>query len=152
MPTFERSIEIAASADDLFWGMQDYGRRLAWDTFLSEARLVDAAEPKVGVRAYCVDRRGRGMETVYVSFRPPERVAVKMTRGPWMFRSFAGTWMYDALGPRRTRVTFRYHVEARPHLGPLTDWILARVFEREMKERLEALRDAVDAGRLPPRG
>lgn len=148
MPTFERSIEVEGSRERIFWWMQDYGRRLEWDPFLRVAELVDAPRAALGVRAWCVDHAGRGMETEYVSFRPPERVAVRMTRGPWMFSSFAGAWIYDELGEGRTRVTFRYHVEARPRLGPLTDWILARVFAREMQARLEALRDA--ARRLRP--
>jgi ribosome-associated toxin RatA of RatAB toxin-antitoxin module len=139
VPTFERSIVVPAPRAALFALMQDYGRRLLWDPFLSEARLVDASEAALGVRAYCVDQAGRGMETVYVAFAPPERVAVKMTKGPWMFRAFAGSWRYEALDIERTRVTFKYHVEARPHLGPVTDWILERVLAREMTARLEHL-------------
>lgn len=150
MPTFERAIEVPAARDALFWWMQDYERRLEWDTFLREARLIDAERAAVGVRAWCVDRAGRGMETEYVSFRPPERVAVRMTNGPWMFRSFAGSWAYEALGPERTRVVFRYHVEARPRLGWLTDAILERVFAREMSARLETLRSFAERGLVPP--
>lgn len=147
MPTFERSIEVPAAREALFWTMQDYDRRLEWDCFLSEARLVGGAtRADVGVRAWCVDLKGRGMETEYVSFKPPERVAVKMTRGPWMFRSFAGTWAYERLDDARTRVTFRYHVEARPRLGKLTDLVLERIFAHEMRSRLEALRDAAVRG------
>jgi hypothetical protein len=144
MPTFERSIEVDGSREAIFWWMQDYGRRLEWDTFLREARLVDAEEAGLGVRAWCVDTKGRGMETEYVSFKPPERVAVKMTRGPWVFRSFAGAWIYREVAPERTLVTFRYHVEARPRMGPITDWILERIFEREMQDRLDALARAAE--------
>lgn len=147
MPTFERSIEVAAPREALFWLMQDYDRRLEWDPFLSEARLVGGAtEAGVGVRAWCVDQAGRGMETEYVSFKPPSKVAVKMTKGPWMFGSFAGSWAYEEKTPGRTTVTFRYHVEARPRLGPITDFILERVFAKEMQSRLDALRDAVARG------
>lgn len=147
VPTFERSIEVPSGRAALFWWMQDYERRLEWDTFLVEARLVGGAtQAAVGVRAWCVDRAGRGMETEYVSFKPPARVAVRMTKGPWMFRSFAGSWAYDEIDRERTRVTFRYHVVARPHLGAVTDWILERVFAREMTDRLEALRDAAARG------
>ena len=129
--------------------MQDDDRRLEWDPFLREARLVGGAQrAAVGVRAWCVDHAVRGMETEYVSFQPPSRVGVRMTRGPWMFRSFAGSWVYDAETPGRTRVTFRYHVEARPRLRPITDAILERVFARAMDARLEALRVAVERGRM----
>jgi len=71
--------------------------------------------------------------------RPPERVAVKMTKGPWMFRAFAGSWRYEEVDARSTLVIFKYHVEARPHLGPISDWILQRVFSREMDARLQHL-------------
>jgi ribosome-associated toxin RatA of RatAB toxin-antitoxin module len=151
MPTFERSIEVDAPREAVFWLMQDYDRRLEWDPFLSEARLVGGAtRADVGVRAWCVDQAGRGMETEYVSFKPPVKVAVKMTKGPWMFRSFAGSWAYDEKTPGRTEVTFRYHVEARPRLGPITDFILERIFAKEMNLRLEALRDAVARGVAEP--
>jgi ribosome-associated toxin RatA of RatAB toxin-antitoxin module len=149
VPTFERSIDVAAPREPLFWLMQDYTRRLEWDPFLSEARLVGGAtKADVGVRAWCVDQAGRGMETEYVSFKPPAKVAVKMTKGPWMFASFAGSWAYDEKAPGRTTVTFRYHVEARPRLGRLTDFILERVFAKEMDARLDALRVAVARGVL----
>jgi ribosome-associated toxin RatA of RatAB toxin-antitoxin module len=144
MPTFERSILVRAGAAALFDLMQDYERRLAWDPFLREARLVDAAKAGLGVRAWCVDRRGRGMETEYVSFDRPHRVAVKMTRGPWIFRKFAGAWIYDGVEDGVTRVTFKYHVEARLRLGRLGDAVLTRVFAAEMDARLQALAGAIE--------
>jgi ribosome-associated toxin RatA of RatAB toxin-antitoxin module len=146
VPTFVRSIVIAAPRRALFDLMQDYDRRLSWDPFLSEARLVDATIAGLGVKAWCVDRRGRGMETEYVSFDPPAKVAVKMTKGPWMFTRFAGSWGYEELAERSTKVTFRYHVEAP--FGRLGDWVLEKVFAREMDARLGALKDAVESGRV----
>ena len=101
MGTFARSVVVKRPRAALFAIMQDYGRRLEWDPFLSEARLVDAEAAGLGVKAWCVDHAGRGMETEYVSFQPPERVAVKMTRGPWMFRSFAGSWVYEEFHAER---------------------------------------------------
>jgi ribosome-associated toxin RatA of RatAB toxin-antitoxin module len=138
MTTFARSIEIDAPRGWLFELMQDYDRRLAWDEFLSKAELVGGAKTSaLGVRAWCVDTSGRGMETEYVSFKPPERVAVKMTRGPWMFSSFAGSWAYREIDAQRTEVTFRYNMELRPRiLGKLGDRLLAKVFSRDMEQRL----------------
>lgn len=157
--TFARSIEVDAPQAWLFELMQDYDRRLAWDEFLEKAELVGGATASaVGVRAYCVDTSGRGMETEYVAFKPPERVAVKMTRGPWMFQSFAGSWAYRSLGEERTEITFRYSMELFPRvLGKLGDRLLARVFARDMerrltsaKSRLERLyREAREASRHP---
>jgi hypothetical protein len=138
MATFARSVVIDAPRPWLFAIMQDYARRLEWDEFLSGAELVGGAtESARGVRAWCVDRAGRGMETEYVSFQPPERVAVKMTRGPWMVGAFAGSWVYEEKGLARTEVTFRYNLELRPRwLGRAGDRLLAMVFERDMDQRL----------------
>ena len=122
--------------------MQDYDRRLSWDPFLSEARLIEAAVAGLGVKAWCVDRQGRGMETEYVSYDPPSRVAVRMTKGPWIFTKFAGAWIYEELAENETRVTFKYHVESR--LGRAGHWALAWIFAREMDARLGALKHAVE--------
>src|SRR5262245_51877758 len=109
------SVVIAAPAADLFTLSQDYHRRLRWDLFLREARLLDGAQSAaVGVRAWCVAHNGLGMETTYVSFQPPTVVAVKMTRGPRIISSFAGSWRFteqpSRAGPIHTQVVFRYQI------------------------------------------
>jgi ribosome-associated toxin RatA of RatAB toxin-antitoxin module len=146
MRTFARSIEIEAPRTWLFEVMQDYARRLAWDEFLSKAHLVGGAtESALGVRALCVDTAGREMETEYVSFKPPERVAVKMTRGPWMFGAFAGSWVYEELGDCCTRVTFRYSMELRPRvLGSVGDVALSKIFSLDMKRRLASAKERLE--------
>ncbi|MEN9936848.1 MAG: hypothetical protein RLZZ387_3427 [Chloroflexota bacterium] len=146
MPTIGREIVIEASAEDLFDLTQDYGRRLLWDPFLKEARLVGgAAEAGVGVRAWCVSRLGMGMETEYVSYRRPRVVAVKMTRGPAILASFAGSWRFFELAPRRTRVVFRYALTARPSwLRPVLDPVLARVFDNDIADRLRDLKHVAE--------
>ncbi len=141
MGTFARRAVVKRPRALLFGLMQDYSRRLEWDPFLSEARLVGAEAAGLGVRAWCVDHAGRGMETEYVSFQPPERVAVKMTRGPWMFRAFAGSWVYEEVGPDETSVVFRYHVESSI---PGTSGLLTRVFARRMDARMAGMVAALE--------
>ena len=146
----EQTEEIAASASELFALTQDYSRRLDWDPFLTSAELVGGvAAAGVGVRAHCVARSGLGMETEYVSYNPPRVAAVKMTRGPWLIRSFAGSWRFTEVTPGHTRVGFRYSLEARPRwlawaLTPVLTW----VFARDTRRRLLALKTAVESGRL----
>src|SRR3954464_5723290 len=109
--TFEHSIVIAAPADELFALTQDYARRLQWDPFLKSAELMDgAAAAGVGVRAYCVARSGLGMETESSSFTPPRTTAVKMTRGPWLIDSFAGSWHFEEAAGGKTLVKFCYNL------------------------------------------
>ena len=144
--TFEQSIVITASPGALFALTPDYGRRLQWDLFLKSAELLGGTrQAAVGVRAYCVARSGLGMETEYVSFNPPRACAVKMTRGPRLIGSFAGSWRFEEVTPGRTRVGFRYNLRAWPWwlswlLTPFMGWF----FARDTRKRLVALKAAVE--------
>jgi hypothetical protein len=150
MSVISCAVDIAAPAADLFTFSQDYHRRLRWDPFLREARLLDGAQSAaVGVRAWCVARNGLGMETTYISFQPPMVVAVKMTRGPRIISSFAGSWRFTELpsqsGSIRTRVVFRYQIAGRPRwLAFLLDSLLATIIRRETQRRLLALKRVVE--------
>lgn len=127
MTMFRQTIEVVAEPGVLFDLTQDYTHRLDWDPFLKEAKLLGGAEePGFGVRAWCVARNGTGMETRYVSFNPPGACAVEMTRGPWFFRSFSGSWRFEEVGPGRTRVTFTYSLAGCPSL---LRGLLRRVFD-----------------------
>jgi ribosome-associated toxin RatA of RatAB toxin-antitoxin module len=153
--TFEESLVIDAEPAALFRLSQDYARRLAWDPFLRSAELVGGArEPGVGVRALCVSRGGWAMETEYVSYNPPRATAVKMTSGPRILRSFAGSWRFEEVAPGRTRVGFRYSLDVRPGaLAPLLGPVVGRMFARDTRRRLHALKDAVERrGLLAPAG
>jgi hypothetical protein len=144
--TFEETIVIAGSPNELFALTQDYARRLEWDPFLKSAELVGGAKvPGVGVRAYCVAHSGLGMETEYVTFNPPRVTAVKMTRGPWMIDSFAGSWRFEEVAPGQTRARFCYQVRAWPKwMAWLLTPILACAFGRDTRKRLTALKRAVE--------
>lgn len=146
MPTARTSIIVNASADLLFALSQDYDRRLAWDPFLKEARLLGGAtQAGIGVKAWCVARSGLGMETEYITFAPPRMIAVRMTRGPALLAAFSGSWRFEAFAPGRTRVTFAYHLRSRPRwLRWLVDPILQLVFARGTWRRLRALRRAAE--------
>ncbi|MGH7151534.1 MAG: type II toxin-antitoxin system RatA family toxin [Planctomycetota bacterium] len=138
---FEHAAVVDGTPDAVFAATQDYTRRLTWDPFLRRAQLLDGASaPAVGVRAWCVARWRIGMETRYVSFAPPRIAAVKMTRGPWLLRSFGGAWEFAPVDAARTRVTFRYQFRVRP---PWLAWALEPVarwwFSRETRLRVIAL-------------
>ena len=145
---FEQSIVVAAPRSVLFELTQDYTRRLEWDPFLRSAELLDGAtRVAIGVRALCVSHNGASVETEYVSYNPPRVTAVKMTRGPWVMGHFAGSWRFEEIGPAKTRITFAYHLEARPRwlrwlLTPIVGW----VFARDTHRRLSALKRAVETG------
>jgi hypothetical protein len=141
----EESIDISAEPHAVFDLIHDYARRLEWDPFLREARLLDGASAAdVGVKSVCTARwasGGMAMETVYVSFDRPSVAAVKMTRGPGLLGEFAASLRQQAVGPGQTRVTYRYKLASRPRwLRFLLDPILDAIFAREVRSRLSALK------------
>ncbi len=85
------------------------------------------------------------METEYVSFHPPRVSAIKMTRGPWIMRAFAGSWRFEPLGVQQTRVIFTYSLTTRPRmLSWLLTPLIGRLFAREMRKRLSGLKQFVE--------
>ena len=144
--TSRQTILIAASPEEAVDLSQDYSRRLEWDPFLKSAELMNGAtQAGVGVRAWCVARNGYGMETEYVSFNRPRTIAVKMTRGPKLLHSFAGSWHFEPIGQGQTQVSFTYHLRARPTwLSWLLTPLLTRIFAHDTKKRLVALKLALE--------
>jgi uncharacterized protein YndB with AHSA1/START domain len=146
MPVVEAAAEVRAPREALYALTQDYGLRLAWDPFLRGLRFLDgAAGPAPGVRVWVQARNGLSMEVEYVTVQPPERVAVKMVRGPVFFESFGGAWLFERLGEDRTRVVFRYGFRTRwPWLRPVLDRAVAVVFGRDVRARVAALKRAAE--------
>ena len=138
------SIDIAVPPERAFDLLHDYGQRLAWDPFLRRADVLDATAAGLHVRTLCVAKwssGGLGMETEYVSFDRPRVAAVRMTRGPWIFRWFAASIRQDPNPDGTTKVTYRFQFLVRPSwatymLGPL----LGLIFARETRARLKALK------------
>jgi len=142
MTLLRDTIIIQASLDALFALTQDYNRRLDWDPFLSYAKLLDnASTPAVGRKAWCVSRFGLGMETEYVRFQPPYVAAIRMTKGPFFLKAFAGSWRFREMDAGSTEITFVYSLKAS--LGILT-MPLSRIFAYDTRQRLRALKKAAE--------
>jgi hypothetical protein len=89
---FIETILIDEKTKNVFDYTQDYNKRLKWDTFLKKADLIEGATTAdKGVKAYCVAKNGLGMVTEYVTYNRPKVTAIKMTEGPFMFKSFLGS-------------------------------------------------------------
>ena len=94
---FKKSITINQSSETIFDFTQDYQKRLNWDTFLIKADLINGATAAdKGVKAYCVAHNGMGMETEYLTFLRPKVTAIKMTKGPYLFKSFLASWKFKS--------------------------------------------------------
>jgi hypothetical protein len=137
---FSESVSIEAAPALIFDYTQDYHNRLEWDTFLMEARLLGhAAQAGKGVKAWCVAKNGIGMETEYVSFNRPSVAAIKMTKGPCMFRNFVASWTFRQINDETTSVTFLYSFSLRFPFN-LFAFFIKRILQRNVKKRLANLK------------
>ena len=141
---FTEKIEINCSSELAFDYTQDYNQRLTWDTFLKKADLIDGATTAdKGVKAYCVAKNGLGMVTEYVSFNRPKATAIKMTKGPFMFKSFLGSWTFKEIQPNLTEVIFLYSFQLRFPFNLATD-LIKRSLQNNVKQRLRDLKENLE--------
>jgi ribosome-associated toxin RatA of RatAB toxin-antitoxin module len=137
---FSESIEIDGNPEWIFDYTQDYSNRLKWDTFLIEAYLLDKAlKADKGVKAWCVAKNGLGMETQYVSFNRPKVTAIKMIKGPFMFRDFAASWTFKEEVMGITKVTFLYSFSLRFPFSA-GGFMIKRILRSNVRQRLRDLK------------
>lgn len=142
---FTESIVIQETPERVFDFTQDYDKRLEWDTFLKKADLIEGAtEADKGVKALCVAKNGIGMVTEYVSFNRPKVTAVKMTKGPFMFKTFLGSWTFKELQPKQTEVIFLYSFSLRFPFN-LVGWFVRQNLKNNVKQRLKDLKQNIES-------
>ena len=141
---FTEKIEINCSPEFVFDYTQDYEKRLTWDTFLKKADLIEGAtSAALGVRAYCVAKNGLGMVTEYVSFNRPKATAIKMTKGPFMFKSFLGSWTFKEMQPNLKEVIFLYSFQLRFPFN-LATGLIKRNLQANVRQRLADLKKNIE--------
>lgn len=141
---FTESILINATPEQVFDYTQDYTKRLHWDTFLKKADLMEgAAVADKGVKAYCVAKNGLGIVTEYVTYNRPKVTAIKMTKGPYLFRSFLGSWTFKETSDDKTEVIFLYSFSLRFPFSLLAS-VLTKNLQRNVRQRLLDLRNNIE--------
>ena len=147
MPIIRDSILIRSPREQVMARSQDYAERLKWDPYLRDIRFLDGVtSPRVGMKVYVKARNGLTMEVEYITFRPPEVVAIKMLKGPAVFDRFSGVWRFDEVSEAETLVTFIYSFKSRWRLAaPMLDPVISLIFSRDIRKRLIALRDSCES-------
>jgi ribosome-associated toxin RatA of RatAB toxin-antitoxin module len=141
---FTEKIIIDCPQATVFDYTQDYERRLQWDTFLQKADLMEGAlAAEKGVKAYCEAKNGLGMVTEYVSFNRPKSTAIKMTKGPFLFRHFLGSWNFRNLDEQSTEVIFLYAFALRFPFN-LATWFIKRNLQSNVRQRLLDLKNNLE--------
>lgn len=141
---FLEKTTIKCSPELAFDYTQDYSQRLIWDTFLKKADLIEGAiHAGKGVKAYCVAKNGLGMVTEYVSFNRPKATAIKMTKGPFMFKSFLGSWNFKEIQTGLIEVIFLYSFQLRFPFN-LATMLIKRNLQRNVRQRLKDLKRNIE--------
>jgi ribosome-associated toxin RatA of RatAB toxin-antitoxin module len=141
---FTESILIDEKAENVFDFTQDYNKRLKWDTFLKKADLIEGATTAdKGVKAYCVAKNGLGMVTEYVTYNRTKVTAIKMTEGPFMFKSFLGSWTFKEISNDKTEVIFLYSFSLKFPFNILTKYIKT-ILQKNVQQRLIDLKYSIE--------
>lgn len=141
---FSETILIEERREFVFDYAQDYSRRLIWDTFLKRADLMDGVtNADKGVKAYCVAKNGLGMVTEYVTYNRPKVTAIKMTKGPFIFKAFFGSWTFKEIPDDRTEVIFLYSFSLRFPFSLLTKFIKKNL-QKNVGQRLIDLKENIE--------
>nr|WP_315818533.1 SRPBCC family protein [Paraflavitalea speifideiaquila] len=88
-------------------------------------------------------KNGLGMVTEYVSFNRPKATAVKMTKGPYMFKSFVGSWTFKEIQADVTEVIFLYSFQLRFPFN-LATRLIKRNLQSNVRQRLEDLKRNIE--------
>ena len=141
---FSEKIIISNTREIIFDYTQDYQQRLNWDSFLKKAVIINGASAAdAGVRAWCVAKNGLGMETKYVSFQRPKVTAVKMTKGPFLFKAFHGSWTFSEINPQETEVIFLYSFTLRFPFS-MFSYIIKQNLQSNVRQRLRDLKTCIE--------
>jgi ribosome-associated toxin RatA of RatAB toxin-antitoxin module len=141
---FTESILILEKPEQVFDYTQNYSKRLSWDTFLKKADLIEGATKAAkGVKAYCVAKNGMGMVTEYVTYNRPKVTAIKMTKGPFIFKSFLGSWTFNEIPNNNTEVIFLYSFSLRFPFNLFTKFI-ANNLQTNVRQRLTDLKKNIE--------
>ncbi|HEX5272372.1 MAG TPA: SRPBCC family protein [Gemmataceae bacterium] len=153
MPIIAVSIRIDAGPDGPFALAQHCNLRTEWDPTVRWMRFLEGArDPAAGVHVRVRVWAGLTIEVRFVSFRPPISAAMKMTRGPWMFRCFAGTCLVKPTQGGSTEVTLRYAFATRwRRLAWLLDPLIGRILSWDLRAKLRGLKWGVEQAGLPGR-
>jgi hypothetical protein len=143
--------EIAAPAELVFETINNYGRRLEWDTLLRHAEVISGCghtlpldTPLVSglvVRSYSRWLSGGVvMDTLYTLCKFPD-AELEMVKGPWFFESFLAKAHLEEMADGGARWRGEYTFTCRPRaLRWIVEPVVAWFFLRETRMRVSGMR------------
>lgn len=141
MSSIEQQLAINCSLEKVYEISKDYSVRYDWDPFPESIEFIDGAtEVKVGARVSVIAKSRLRMIVEFIQISPPHVAAVKMIKGPFILKSFSGSWIFKPLPNDTTLVIFKYNLKAKKWAIPLiTNKLLNWYFSAKVKARLFGL-------------
>jgi hypothetical protein len=142
MARVECSVAINAPVDVIYDVSQDYSVRYEWDPFPERIELMRGATAIAkGVNVSVKAKGGLYMEVEFVQIKPPTTAAIKMVKGPFFLRSFAGAWIFREEDKSLTSARFVYAIEMKFWTLPyFSERLAVWYFGRAIKARLNGLK------------
>ena len=142
MSTLSYEVNISSSPDIVYKISQDYSVRYEWDPFPDKIELLDGVDRiRKGTKALVKAKNGLEMKVVFVQVDPPITAAIKMVKGPFFLKMFAGSWIFKAVDPDNTHARFVYSIKVKSWALPFITERLANIyFSRVIKKRLLGLK------------
>ena len=142
MATIEFELAINASPEFVYSVSQDYSVRYKWDPFPEKIELLNGATSiEKGTKAFVVAKSGLKMEVEFVQVAPPTTAAIKMTKGPFFIKTFAGSWIFKAASNGSTDAKFIYSIKTKNWALPFVSDVIANwYFSSVIKRRLNGLK------------
>lgn len=142
MSNLTYQVEINSPLEKVYEISQDYSLRYDWDPFPETIEFLDGATTiDIGKRVKIVAKSGLKMEVEFVQVSPPEVTAIKMLKGPFILKTFAGSWIFKALPNGNTKATFSYTIKTKNWAFPLiSDKLINWYFGKHVKVRLDGLK------------
>ena len=142
MATIEYELNINASPEFVYSVSQDYSIRYQWDPFPEMIELLNGAVSiEKGTKAFVLAKSGLKMEVEFVQVAPPTTATIKMTKGPFFLKTFAGSWIFKAASNGSTNARFVYTVKTKEWALPFISDVIANwYFSGAVKRRLNGLK------------
>lgn len=149
MSNLTYEVEINSTLEKVYEISQDYSQRYDWDPFPETIEFLgDATTIDIGARVKIVAKSGFKMEVEFVQVSPPEVTAIKMVKGPYILKTFAGSWLFKALPGGNTQAIFKYTIKTKNWVFPfISDRLINWYFGKHVKTRLDSLKQYCEEDR-----
>jgi uncharacterized membrane protein len=142
MPNLTHMVIIDLPLEKVYVISQNYSLRYEWDPFPESIELLDGARTiEIGTRVRIVAKSGLKMIVEFVQVYPPEVTTIKMIKGPFVLKTFAGSWLFKSLPDSKTKAIFKYTIKAKSWTLPfISDRFITWYFSKHVQARLNGLK------------